>query len=431
MTNLNNIIKKVGYFAIMVSPLEIYQVHFPGLNLSLFRVSFILMILLFIFYTIVRLRIKNKFNIYFLLFISLFSLIIGAVQTKNPSVNSVPYIRNEIIGIIMMFIFINIYDYKDIKNLINSFLSSLLIVFVFNVYTYFYFFYNGSLLTEYPLVNDFSFFVKTKVTYHRFASGGIPRLTIPFAKPPHLAINVSFGLFILYFKLKFSKIKKKLDMLLFLFLIGLLLGSLTRTVFVSVILTFVIYYSFEFFKKRKSLRIKKKKLFFIISTIFVIFLVYFFLIPSSLKEELYKRIYSTFSDSKENRHLLLIFEAIMLWTKSIKNFFFGIGIGNNPKDGVFTNLPPASFLNVYLTILAQRGIIGFAFTFGLYLYIFIKLLHRYSKYVNNYSFAFLFAYINLLIAFIFYELRLILGVWIILSIFLIFIENKIIDNYEN
>lgn len=421
--NLNKILKNLGYLCIVVSPLEVYQIDFPVFNLTLFRLFFILLVILFILKVLITSKIKFHKNLYILLIFLIFSLAIGSAQANMHNNYSIPFIRNEIIGILIIFIFFNIYEKEDLKYLLKAFIISLIFPLLFSIYTYLYFISNGKILDEYPLVNRFSIFVSHSADYKRFSSYGVPRLTIPYAKPPFLALNVSFGLIILYFRIfKFNLSNSFREKSLFLSFLIIVVGALTKTIYLSVIVTFFLYFLYKI-KVEKFIKVKinLKSVVLIIVGLALILI----LIPSEIYTALGKRLAKSFGNIEEDRHLLLIYEAFNFWLKDIKTFFIGIGIANNPFNGKYTFLPPDSFLNIYLTILAQRGILGFFFTFMFYIYILIELYRKLERERNWISYVLFFCFINFLLAGFFYELRLALGVWFILAICVVYLTNNI------
>ncbi|MFW6016023.1 MAG: hypothetical protein ACOCRK_06260 [bacterium] len=418
--SIKKLIKSLGYLLIIIAPLDVYRIKFPMINLSVYRIIFVFFVAIYISYLILYKKIV-KSNKYILLYLTLLSSFVGIAQSIKLG-NSLPFFINEVMGIILIIIFINIYSYDDIEKLINTFLLSLSISVFFSLYTYYQFFVLGNLIKKLPFVDNLVFFAEVNHLTQGGVISGLPRLMLPYATPPQLALVISIGIILVSFKLKFKKKGKfrYVPLLVLLFLI--LLGTMSRSSIVPIFLVFIVYLFFEFIYVKKKNTLIIKRIFYgsiIILTITLIIRLF----PDEILNKLFYRF--TILSEGTIRHFYVRLEAILLFAKDWKTLLIGIGSKNNIYyDGVYTHIPPLHFLSPYFTVLAENGLFGFISVFGFYFLVYFELwgyLKRCKDYIS-YSLYFVLCYI--LLAYLFYELRLILPVWIILAIICTYINNK-------
>ena len=418
--------KKIGLLLIFFAPIDIYRIEFPFSNLSLFRVFFIVLIFFFFLQLILKSKIKKLPNIYFFLILSIFSLVIGLFQTISLQLSK-EFILNEFMGVILIFLFVNIYTRNDLIVLVKTYIASLIIAIFFAIFVYYKYIINGTLVIDLPFTNKLSFLVPVTNNFkYALRSGQIPRLILPFSTSPHLALNLSLAIIYIFFFKRFYNHRKSLSIILLVAFLAVLIGTLTRSVLISLTLAFFLYFILQIRKKKYIINFSKRKvsIAIIVLSFFIVLFVIFF--PTEIIEKLFAR----FSELGEHnffnsdRHFLLIHEAFIIWLKNIKTFLVGIGIGNiRFQKGVYTYLPPKSMLNSFLTVLVERGIVGFVLLYSFYLYLFAFLLKSFQKYSRFLPYSFLFIMINILIVYNLYELRLLLGVWINLSFISIYVAN--------
>jgi O-antigen ligase len=412
--------KKLGYLLIIIAPLDFFTIPFPIINLSLFRISLLVYYLLFFFKFTIKPKLK-KTNKYIFLFFIFLSSIIGIMRARTFDDSSSVFF-NEIMGITLIFLFINVYNHKDINNLLKSYLWSMFIPILLSIYTYFHLIFLNTKINNifgYPLDEG---------VIHRMDMGKFIRLSLPFGSPPHLSLAIISAIIILMYYLFKEKINCK-KILLLLLLLAVFIGTLTRTTIISlalslIIILFIVIVNKDVVKRRTVSIVKKKKLFKIILISFIglsVFTGSIFVLPDGTFNKLVRR----FSELQKNsRHFLVIYEGFNILSEKLSNFFLGIGTkGSIYYQGVYAHLPP-HFLNSYLTILVERGVIGFFLYYGFYFILLIELFLICSKNKNRLNLMLLLVLINILISFLGYELRGIIPIWILTAIMTSYLANS-------
>ncbi|MFW5781092.1 MAG: hypothetical protein ACOCXD_00830 [Bacteroidota bacterium] len=409
----------LGILVIFFAPIDRYILEIPFvINLSFYRVSLILMITGFILQKLLHFSptLKGRPLFYLLIFLYLFGLMIGMVQSNRLDDFS-SYFLNEIMGLLIIVVFINIYSRKDIPTLFKAFVASFIFPLLTSLYVYFIFSTELRIIEVLPLSDVLPFLRTIEFDNHPFRFGLFPRLGLPYSTSPHLAVVASIILIIVLF---YYKKTKRFVLAGAIFLI--LIGTLTRTVIVSLFLTFLVYTIFYLHDIGIRLLVLKKKYLFLLlmlvgGVIFLSQLEVFNMLTGRLTE----------GNLTEDRHFILIIEAFYILFDSVNNLLFGIGDGNLVfQDPVHTYLPPDSLLNSFLTLLVHRGLVGFFLNVSLYIYLLGHLINK--RLVNKETgYALLFAFINVLFAFNFYELRFVNGVWILMGIIAVFVN----DNAKN
>ena len=424
--NLNKVNKLLGFLVIFFAPLDRYLLDIPFLiNLSVYRLALIFLIFGFLLQVLIRQRLLGRFDFYWLIIFYVIGMFIGISQTQRLGGFSA-YFLNEIMGLSMVVVFVNIYSRDDIIKLLKIFLLSFIFPVLISIYVYYIFFTEIRLVNILPLSDILPLHKTIEFDTRSFRSGLFPRLGLPYSTSPHLAVVSS--VFLLMSFIYYHGIKR---FALIIPILVIMIGTLTRTVVVSVFFTMVIYYLFFLNDKGiKLFLIKKRQIFLFFGILGIVIFVANFVAFDALKER-----FTSNSSITEDRHFILYIEAFYILSESFKNFLIGIGDGNVVfREGVYTYLPPDGVLNSYLTVFVHRGLIGLVFTISLYFYLLGKLIIK-RKCTDNVSYALLFSYINVLIAFNFYELRYVNAVWILMALIAVFTigkkttENGYLENY--
>ncbi|MGF1586954.1 MAG: O-antigen ligase family protein [Bacteroidales bacterium] len=413
--DLNKVNQLLGYIVILFAPLDRYLLDIPFfINLSIYRVILILLVFGFLFQALIRQRLLGRLEFYLLIIFYVIGMFIGIVQSQRLGGFSA-YFLNEIMGLSLVVVFVNIYSRDDITKLLKVFLLSFVFPVIISIYVYYVFFYEIRLVNTLPLSDILPFHKTIEFDTRSFRSGFFPRLGLPYSTSPYLALVSSAFLFISF--IYYSGIKR---FTLIVPILIIMIGTLTRTVIVSVFFTMIIYYLFVLNDKGiKLFIIKKRQIFIFLGILLLFILVVNFVAFDALKER-----FTSKSNITEDRHYILYIEAFYIIAESFKNFLLGIGDGNVIfREGVYTYLPPDGVLNSYLTVFVHRGILGFFLTISLYFYLLGKLIVK-RNWTDKISYALLFSYINVLIAFNFYELRYINAVWILMAIIAVFIIGE-------
>ncbi len=411
---LNTINKYLGALIIFFAPIDRYLLDVPFvINLSIYRILIIFLIGSFIIQKILDPKVYGKNSFYLVLSFYFIGLFIGIVQSNRIAEFS-SYFLNELMGLILIVIFVNIYERRHLGKLINVFISSFIFPIVISIYVYFVFYTQLQLIDILPLSDKLPFFRTIEFDTTPFRAGLFPRLGLPYSTSPLLAIVASIMLFLVGLYYKSSKKYFLIFPILF-----IMLGTLSRTVIVSVILTLCLYYLVTIINKYYNLFVIKK------STL-VGYLITLFLIALIINTAAYNVLMGRISAGINiggGRHFILLIEGFYIITESFKNLLLGVGDGNLYfREGYLTYLPSHGLLNSYFTIFVHRGLIGFLCVISLYLYIFYNLFLKSDK-LNRVSYALLFSFLNVLIAFNFYELRFVNAVWILMALAAIFINK--------
>lgn len=416
--DLKRFVKGAGYALIFLHPIDSYllKVNFV-IGISFFRIAYLLFLLSFIAHLTRKLEIKNYFTLYLTMLLYLIAMVWAILFSTKLSEFSAYYL-NEIMGLILIFVFVNIYEREDIPILLNSFIFSALFPFLISIYVYYEYFFNLRLIDTLPLSDTIPFFKTYTFDTIKFRAGFFPRIGLPYSISPALAISMSLMIVIQFFRLKNREVNKTWGVLVLVVLVFLMLGTLTRTTILSLVITIIIYWFYEHRRFRLGFSISRRLL--LLISVLIILTILFS--QTVFYEKIIGRV--TSNTIKEDRHFLLILEGINILVTNLRTLLFGIGDGNLYQfQGKYTFLPPHSLLNSYLTLLVHRGVIGFIFTISIYIYLAITLVRAINSRVKN-SITFLFALINLSIAFIFYELRFVMSVWIFMAIAFILITKK-------
>jgi len=426
--NLTDIglLKKMGMLIIFTAPFDIFTIKMPIINISIYRISAVTLILFFLFRIFRRGEIKKSY-IYLFLPMIVISSFIGLINSIDPILNNDVFF-SDVMGVLIIFIFINIYKYEDISFLLDSYLYSLIPVVFFNAYIYYVYFFQGKILKEISIFNIYNFEISDSV-FRRWTISGMPRASMPFASPPYLGLAASIGIIILFFKLN-SKIKTKFYVWHYLFLILLIMVcfcTMSRSIIIALCITFFAMFFLEKIniKKIKTKDIYKVKWGHLIILFLFTLLTFYFLLPSSISSKLLSRLMeSNITNLANERHYLVLLDGVILWTKNIKNFLIGIGTGSSIYyTGQHTFFGP-NFFNSYFTILVERGILGFIGFYSIYLFIIKRLYRNYKMRSDFISKVMFFVMIDMFTSFIFYDMRTMIPAWIMIAIMCIAIQPK-------
>ncbi len=392
------------------------------MSISLFRVCLVIFIFSSLLYGIAyHTKIEKKIVLF--LFGILLSIAISSLHIVDFKYAISFYINDIMGGLIVLSVLVTYRSRNDVILLSKSLIYSVIFPFLFSAYVYYMFFVLNELVdtlpfTEYvsAVINDDSDPVAR--------IGFFPRLCFPYFTPPFLAIMISIYTVLVFYSKK--EIVNRLNCYIRPVLIFLLIGCLTRTVYLSLLLTVILGTCFHKFKKTFVVLFTKYLL--IISGI--IMMVYLFL-PSEITELIYSKFIDRLSiDTSEgpDRHVLLIYEAFYIMFASIENFLLGIGDQNlSLLKGVNTYLAP-SMLNSYLTLLTYRGLIGTVVILFFYFYPFCVLKRNFSN--DRLAFVFFLCHFNVMCAFFTYELRPAFGVWLYMAIIYLYIHT-LLKNQQN
>lgn len=378
--------------------------------LSPFRLLMFLLMFMMIIYVFVKGSLKLGRYLYFILLIAISSIISYYISTNKEW--GLSFLLNDYIGIFIIFLISNIFDIDDLTRIYKMIILSQVVTILLNVYTLIQFYLKGIIVKEISLFNIFSIVLSDEYV-RRALIFGQPRLALPYPSPPHLSVVMAICIFILLYK---KDLFRKTARYFFIGVFSLILIlTYSRTGIVASVLVYITILCYKNFK----LKINLNKLILILSII--IFLLIFNQDNIYILDKFLKRFMLT--NILKDRHLLVPIEGIMIWLSSIKRFVFGIGYGSSINmTGKYTFLPP-HFLNSFVTLIAERGILGLLIVAEL-----ISMFRRNLKIVcNNFIekkiYIISFLYMIIFFSFLFYEVRQNILVWIIIAVNLMVRDN--------
>lgn len=388
--SLKRTIKKMCLVSIILSSFQCVNISFFGL--SLFEISSIITILLaMLYYIINKTVIKKGIYLYYSMLIIISSLLSWTISTNRTWANS--YILLSILIAMFVFVIVNFFDVQDFRLLLKFLIYSQIITIIFSVFTY-YHYYFGNGIHENMNFFGVQLVIDNEMVLRMQASSQV-RFTLPYATPPQLSVVMAICIYILY-KVEdlFPKYLRYFFLCSFV-LILIFTGS--RTGIYALIATLIITHL-----KIKKIKLTKKKIFyFIFSTIlFSVCLIYISNLTYVTK------MISRFSIENlfEDRHFLVPLDGLIIWLSNIKNFILGIGFGSSINMiGAHTYLP-AYFLNSYITIIVERGLLGIFIVLILIGNLFVY--NRFSKKTDIRIYvAVVGTYLIVLISYLFYEIQ--------------------------
>lgn len=411
--NISVLLKQIGFLIIIVFPFDTYRFNTPVISLSFFRILLILLTVFNIFNLFYCKQRIDKLGL-FLVFISLISSFFTYLLT-DFYVDSIPLLFNEIMGFLLIFNFMIIYDFSDLRILLKLFVIANLTPIFYSIWIISSFLLFGEIQFELPIPDVLSGIVVTG-EFEAANFSGLPRLWMPFMTSPQLAISIALAIiFLLFMSVEKGFFKTYKNLLLIIFF-AILVGTFSRSLFIALI--FSIFVSF--------LSKPKRFLLFLIPLMLLIVLVPVISSNEFVESYISRMSRHLSSNIKEDRHFLLVLEGLRIWTLNIKNFFIGMGMGNNSLyKGFYTFLPSgSSFLSTYITTVAERGVIGFTMVFSSFYYLFYRLK---SRKLNSDVFAVYISFFCIFVAFFFYDFRTTLSTWMLLAISFVAIKTNEIN----
>lgn len=363
-------------------------IKLPVGGLSLFQISIIFVGLI----GIVSLLGKKKFPPGRYILFSLLYLVSGFVSyviSINPDCKG-----NLLVSIMtsMIVLFVPLYfERTDSRILVKTLIRSQYIAVPFGIFMWFTFYQLGFFPETINLPGGFYVeFDSDAQTRSMF--GQELRLTLPYATPPVLSVAMAMSLVMLYYVKDLFKKNIRVIIMIAFTLILIFTGSRTG------VFGLVMFLGLRLLGSRKKININWGLVFIVIVAIFLLFI---FSSEIPYVDKFLERFTTQDEDLSEDRHLLVPIDGILIWLSSFKYFFIGIGFGSSLyMDGFLTFLPP-HFLNSFVTLIAERGIIGFVLVIQLISMAIV--LYKREKKMSAEERALTFALIVGLFSTIFYE----------------------------
>lgn len=366
----------------------------PGIPLSLFQISLILAVAVAL-PVILSGNGMKKGSYLTLSLIWAISSGIAYSTSINPGWDK-SYLLLGLMTSVLLFITPNLFDRSDIPLLEKTLIRSQYIAIPFSIFCYLVFYAIGSYPEEIPLFGG-AYIPLGEDELARGTAAGEVRLMLPYSTPPILSIVMAMCITLLLFSKDIFKPYVKIIILIAYTVILLLTGS--RSGIMGIVLLLIILLVCGDLKKVLK-RIPIGWLLFIIVLIVSVVLLF------SDNEYIQKMIISRFSKVgeepiEEDRHLMVPIDGLLLWLDSPKNFLLGIGFGSSfYMQGAHTYLPPY-FLNIYVTLIAERGLLGLVIVIMLISNA-VRLFNS-RKTMNDNERAFVYSLIVGLLSSIFYE----------------------------
>ncbi|MEN6600537.1 MAG: O-antigen ligase family protein [Rectinema sp.] len=400
--------------AILAFPIDLIRIF--NESISLFRIFLILALISTSLFILEQMKIPNINRIAVSWIIIGFSSSILAFLFSLDNSYAKSALLNDLSGIMLVFTVLMNYSVDDIDVLLKAFVLSQLSAIPFSIYTIRLFgnmasiFNNITFLGIFTLKLDYSQTIETIQNL---------RLFLPYSSATALSVTMAASIVVLIYKgnYLFGRILKSILLILY---SALMVFSQSRTGIVALFIVILVYTIIRSFKTRS---------FKLASRFVVVFLVLVaissFIIRTSnsaIIEKFVKRIkYELAQSIFDNRHFLVPLEGLRIWLSSPSSFIFGIGYGGNAHFiGKWTYLPDNSFLNSFVTVVAQKGLLGLFMIF-LWIILYNKTV-RYSKAIGSYHLTILWAV--LLVSCLFYELYQTSTFWTVLAITLLASQEK-------
>jgi len=321
----------------------------PGLNLSFFQMLVIATVVIGVPYVLTKKLKKGSYLITSLLWF--LSTIVAWLVSINEAWGRSSLLLGTMTSL-LLFLIPNIYSRSDLPRLIKAMIWSQYIVIPFSVYCLYINNIYGGVPEIIPLPFDMSITPGDEALDRATAAGEI-RLYLPYATPPVLSIVMAMSITLLLFcKNLFNKYLKWILVASF-SVILVMTGSRSGIIGISLVMAFLLYKG----ELRNILKKYKSSVLF--------FLIVFFVVVSVASETEYvqKMVIGRMENTQntslmEDRHFLVPLDGIIIWLESLENFIVGIGFGSGfYMKGAHTFLPPY-FLNSFVTLLAERGLMG-------------------------------------------------------------------------
>jgi len=290
----------------------------------------------------------------------------------------------------------NIFSRNDLPKLERWMIRSQYIVIPFSIFTVIVFNAIGMMPDEIPLPGGMSISLGAEDLDRGTAAGEV-RLMLPYATPPVLSIVMAMSLTLLLFNDELFKKSIRWSLIGIFTTILIMTGS--RSGIMGLILLFFLLFVRGEFKRQ----LKKVKVEYIVVAIIALVVLFIVLMQFEyFQKMIIGRFYNPDREGiGEDRHYLVPLDGLLIWIGSASNFLFGIGFGSSiMMQGAHTFLPPY-FLNSFVTLLAERGLMGLMLVACL-IWMFIRLF-KLRRYMNKAEISMTYSYFVALAAAIFYE----------------------------
>lgn len=385
-------IRQLILISIIFSVTQIFDI--VPLGMSVYQVVLLFTFGISIIGLIKKRCIKRGAYLYFAI-INFVSAGIAFFLSTNPS-----WAKSYFLLACMMSMYVvlipNYFEGKDLDLLGKTLIRSQYLTVLLSIYSVYLFYFKGGIPNKLNFFGVLSATVDADAVARMQISGRL-RLMLPYATPSVLSVVMGICILLLLYNKNLYKPFIRYVLIAVFGVIMIFTGS--RTGIAGLLIIIVLRSARTMLHNSK--KVIKYMVFGLISVIGILAM----LILGNDGSYIDKLIISRFSDINilEDRHFLVPIEGFIIWTKSVKNFLFGIGFGSSVNmTGVYTELPPY-FLNSFVTFPVERGLLGLIMDFILIALAFIDRIKRISIFDNSRR-VFITAFQFVVISSLFYEL---------------------------
>lgn len=400
----------LGYLLILLAPLDSFKLG--GGFFSAYRILAIMLLPITILYIIGSHRkiVASTRNFLWILVFCCSCLVTYVISTNKGLGAS--FFANDVFGIYVIVLFSIIYNSDDVETLLRYYVRSQYITLGFSVFVLLYhFILHKDITTRFSLFGFTLEMSENQLQLLSRTKSFLPPLFLPYATTLHLEMSVGIAAIIcLYFAEKYKQKALKLYILAAVFS-ALLLLSAQKGPIISFLFSMMFY--IFYYQRRNGM----SKTFFRGLIVLIVGGIGIALFGQEILQYTIER-FTEFGgrvSNNEDRHILLVFEAVRFWLQNFKTFLIGIGYSSGAmQQGFYTEIPE-TFLCTYATILAERGIFG-----CLFIMFYVRFLGFFKKRCNMLYIILIFVLLN----FLFYEMRYIHTAWVMYAIFTVFRHNQ-------
>ncbi len=367
---MRNFIRKLIFLTILTLATQV--IRLPGVGLSIFQLLVIATVAVGLPYVLSK-TVKEGSYFFTSLLWGLSTLIAWVVSINAEWGKSCLLLG--LMTSLLLFIIPNCLKRSDIPQLIKIMIWSQYIVIPFSVFCLYIYYTVGGSPDVIPLPFGMSI-TPSEDALDRGTAAGEIRLYLPYATPPILSIVMSMCITLLLFCKGLFKTYQKWILISVFTLILIMTGSRSGIVGILFVVVFL------FFNGELKYVFKRGKFKIVLSLIVVIAV--FAMVSQT--EYVQKMVFGRMENIQnttlmQDRHFLVPLDGLLIWIDSFKNFVVGIGFGSGYyMKGAHTFLPPY-FMNSFVTLLAERGIMGL--TLVIFLIRLTFKLVRLRKFLND------------------------------------------------
>lgn len=287
--------------------------------------------------------------------------------STNPAIATGKFLLNAMAALLFIIIPL-LFKREDVPLLVKCLIRSQYITILFSIYSIFLYYVMGGIPEKIPLPYGLGISMDEDMLW-RMAVAAQLRLALPYSTPPVLSVVMAMVVVLLMFcENLISKFERYVLILLYLAVL-FLTGSRSGLLGLGVL---IILLWLKGDRKYMMSRINKFWKYLLIPALIIG--IYYIAQTEFFYNLIGKRSQMNSGNIEGDRHFLIPIEGIIIWVSSIMDFIFGIGLASGAKRvGVFTEIPN-HFMNSYVTLIAERGLMG--------LFLVLKLIRMGTRFVH-------------------------------------------------